>query len=773
MSLALSKPVGPSWRPSELRIAFWYADGGWDFAWSKSDLGYRMRVESIELGSNERVGRARLVVNPAGETDGETVLLDELDMRAFSEIVDPGQRICIYAENGPDDEYNGGFSRSFLFDGYLPAPELKITDRAQVYTLLASTLFEQTDAHLAAWIDGAHYGLDDADGNPTWRYIPGLPAVFNFQGRPNRSADLVDVEINGTTYENVPTFTDPGRATAKYWKLADVLKYLLVFHFIPAADYMGLGLGNGLSRIEDVVAANGDPQALSNPNTATFQDVIATACPELSVHGMTVRKAIMAWCATGEFRVGQFSLNDGTGQPNTVVGFWMRGEGGPFTVLGGPRSERTLRTVDTLAAAGARTMFLPADQSDVDPGNLPEIAAAGLVFDAAHVVTGCTRFGDVVRYEVTVGRACATDALDILKPGWVPDTMFGDNLSGEALTAKIAEIKRAVKSTASGDAGTMFGRYDRRGANHQTYPITGRLWILNESGEWSGTTYGRTNGETTCWAAAAYTAGYDFHAHCQVPRATDPWTGDTYDWVPRRRAILELISTFGGQKQKPLLECSFDSGAHWYPYPGNHSFIGRDDTTEAQIAVVLTDQNLATLKNENPSTGDTTKNRSIWEAIVRGTFRLALTCAVEADEAVYGHAAQGGGWGNYTRHIDQFAPAGKLRKQLMGNSTLIGKSGWDNTEVDDSAAAAAQANAFLRAHQARLISGSLIIPWVSNDWLPGDLVSGIEPRSVSFKTIKGDVERFPEIIRTLIRQAEGGHATQLYLDDERFGGGVV
>jgi len=770
MTLALSYPDDPVMHVArDLRVALASSSDPvpeWDFDWSEKDLGYRIGVESVQLGVNREFGRARLVVNPAGESVAGDEIMPELEMSDIPELVDPAQRIVIYAERMNSATGDGAASRSFLFDGFMPAPHLQFTETEERPEILATSLLERVDAQRDAIVNGRMMAFAQG-GNDVVRCVPSSPCAFNFKGKPNRHPELQAVTVGTQDYENVPAFTWDGNPEAKYWRLADVLAYLLVFHFNPAAEQVGIADANGAARVEAEVILNREPQLLSDPNNVTWQQVIATKCPELAVRGPVVAKGLLPWCKAAGARMMQVTLNNG-GQPATKLVFWLRGEGGAFAACGGPTSEREIETAAEHTQVEPRSMMLPktgARQKDVDKA---EAQRGEVVFDAGQVVTRAVVRGDPVVYEVTVGRGCAVTPADVFRPAWAPDAMFGDGLSGEALEDKVADIKLATTNDAEGDAATMYNRYDRRGPDHYKYSHVGRRWALNEAGEYNGATYGRANGGTTIWNSASYGTPYDFHELCGIDKPVDPETEEEVPWSVRRRAVMSLISEPDeGKGQLPRLECSWDGGAHWYPYPGNYSFVGCDEPHAAQIGVFLADFNLAEITNKSPADGDETQDQSVWEAIVRGAFRLALTCSIQSDERVEGESDAAAGWGGYQRRVEMDAAKGELRCEVLANSRLKNEPGWSCDERDDSEKARALANAYVQTYQTRLISGTVIIPFACNDWLPGDLCSGIEPRGVSFRTTKGKGGRRPEVIQTLIHNSAGDQSTHVMLDDLR------
>jgi len=775
MSLCLARPTQAAHAAQPLYVAFWDKDeGAFDFDWEKTDLNSRMRVDTISVGANADFPRARITVNPAGEYASGVEIMPELTMGEFADKIDPAQRIVIFAQDHTVSPKDVAETRAFLFDGFLTVPRLRFTEHELDYSVLAISALEREAVQTGAMIAGRWVAYPGAVGADV-HHVPAMATVFNFQGRPNRYADLASTSDLPDAYgdfDQVPMFTYDGDPNAVYWTLADVLKYLIVFHFSQVAQVVTDG--NGIDRVDATVIADAGPQTLTSPLGATFEDVVATQCPELAVHGMDGVKALLLWCRAAGCAMGQFTLNE-DGEPATKLLFWLRGEGGPFSAVGDDESDRTIESTgdrDDTPEELARPIALPAENTELDEADAVDVQRGELLFDAGHCVNSVVRLGDPDRYEVTLGRACASTATDLFKPGWAPDSMAGDDLSGSTADDKVDDIAETLEESPTGDALTMFQRYTRKGPDHYKYPTVLRLWVLNESGEYDGTTFGRSNDETSVWAAAAYNTPYDFHVNAAVPKWTDAAGNGPYDWIPRRRAVQNLLSEPTNKgSQAAQLECSWDAGAHWYPYPGSFDILGRSEPARAQIAVLLTDENLAGVTNDHAVAGDTSGDMSVWAAIVRGTFRIALTCSVAGDNCVTGSAEESATtlptWGGYTHHVGQIARVETLQRHAMANSRLDGATGWSYTARDDEAKADAQANRFMRMHYARLISGNLVLPYLGNDWLPGDLCRGIQPRGIDFKTTVGDHVRYPEVVRVLLRNGEGGQSTHVTLDDYR------
>ena len=205
MPLSLTMPTDRTHDAVDLRVALRGSDGSWDWDWEGygSELGYRLRVDAVELGVNDACPLARVSVNTGGEAYSGEYAMEPLEMSELPELVDPGQRCVIYAMRTGTKTLTGGAGRSFVFEGYLSTPQVSFSESELRCELIATSLLKRLDASLTSWIAGRR--MYDA-GTATIKHVEALPSVFNFRGRPNRHPDLHTYDGN----DNVPLFTYDG-----------------------------------------------------------------------------------------------------------------------------------------------------------------------------------------------------------------------------------------------------------------------------------------------------------------------------------------------------------------------------------------------------------------------------------------------------------------------------------------------------------------------------------------------------------------------------------
>jgi hypothetical protein len=772
MGQTLKTPTSHIALAHDLRVAL-YSNGVYDYDWNDSPIGSRLHVQEISTGDRLEYPRALLTVNLTGEyADDGTELVPPLRWGDMQGLINHEQELVIYAAVPSELPGGGSGSREFLFHGYAktenpqtsgtPGNEFKTCD------IDCTSILERFTKDRGSWIVGRYY--KDGSGGTL---VEAAPCVFNRNNRPNRHPDLVDYEFNGSTIK-VPLFTDDNAPSAVYWTYADALTYLIYAYIYDTSSTIQIQDGNGILLCQDTVAANAGPQPLTNPNNPSFADVVTTKCDELNVFCKNVIDAIYNWCVLTRCTFQQYTRNN-NGDPVTQLVFSLLGDGGGFTDYG-ESSSRTLRASDSDNPPAARMLRLEKEgtsalnrlAADVQSKN--QLEQAGIIYDKNNIIATARIIGEPERYEVTLGKNCASNNNDVFKPAWVPDGMFGDNLSGASLDTKLEEIKEATGTDADGNALTMFKRYARSGELHNTtHRYTGRLWVLNESGEWDGATYGRSNGGLSIWNSASYDNAYDLHANASVPKAIDRGSGQrTASFLARRRRIGKLLSKGSdGQRRPPLVWCSFDSGGHWYKYEEPYMFVGEQDWISGQIGIFLTTNNLNRIINDKPQATDATEDESVWSAIARGTFRLAITCTIEGDSRMIGESHNSNACDSSSPQACIYVGRELKNESTSGaNSELNGAAGWISGDLDETYEAISYADRVVMLNQATRISGNFVIPWLTGDFMPNDLIAGIAPRGPNFKSTAG-ADRYPRVVRVLWANTPDRQTTHITIDDKR------
>lgn len=771
MRYPLSYPEEFAFQSDPLRVClFGKSTWDWGFAFDGKSLASRIRVNSVSCGLNEDFPRAELSLDLTGQWDDEgNELRPQLGLSDVERLLKQDKRLCVFAQVPAEIPGGGQDTRVFVFDGYPMVPEFGFSETSTRIDFTATSLLEAEGRRPQAWVSGRvmYNRLTTVS-----RFIEATPCIFNWKGTPNRYHNPSDPgsdfeTVRGVT--SVPRFTYEGDPNARAWTYADALRYLLAHYF----GWGGIIDGNGDNLTETAVVANAGPTKLPSPNTVKFSDIIRQQCDELTVEGMNIVDALLAWCRQAGCVLQQITGRDDSGDPATRLVFSVIDEGGPYATITAGTGERSLRSDDTQTPPVPRSIqleqvgsaFRSRRPDEVLRHN--EIARGRVAFDAQNRVKSCTVVGAPELYEVTAGKlafAPNPDA-DAFRPGWVPDSMFGDDLSGDALDAKLAEIEQVKSAAVAGNPGTMYARYVKGGEHFTSHATTGRFWVLNESGEYDGATYGRQNGGATVapWESDDYVYPYDFNAMCRAPFAIDRRAGRrNVPWIPRRRKMLPLLSIGpDGADVPPIILASWDSGSHWYVYPRNVRI------AEDQCAIYLTDPNLAAIKCPGDPDDDSSADMSAWAAIVSGTFRIAATFSVEGDSRLIRTAVgRPGGLPSGEHAVLHLPQRYELKDPVTPNSMLNLLPEWTSTLQDGGDEAQSLADRYVAANQVRKIAGNVEIPWMTKRWLPGDLIKGIYPRGPDFAATAGS-DRYPQVTRVQWVNGQNGESTIVTLGDSR------
>jgi len=739
--------------------------GAWDFdqTTGAGALAFRTKVLQVSQGMNGKGTAAKLSIDLSPWYYGDDQAIREpIGLGSLADILHPDTRLAIYAEIPAELPGGGPASRRFLFEGYPRSQPIVFAQDTLQTEFDCMSLLDRLATEAAGFIQGRWLVDVLPDGSDKVKHIPALPAIFNANGKPNRRADLVD-GVNGL--DNVPLFTWDGDPDAVYWRYADVLVYLLACYHAALGTEYPIKDGNGYHRAQDIVTTDGIADLPDEfVATPTLKDAMGRKSDVLTLEGMNLRDALAAWCAACGACMATPTFNkDLAGEPETRMLFWFAGDGGPFSALGGfgDLDTRTIILNGEETPLGAFDLLLAADNTTpTGPGALHdnEVSQGEIILDASSVLTKVTIAGAVDQYEVTIGKRSDSDLATSthlrFKPLWKPDANFGDGLAGAPQTAKIRQVVllSGVHSAEAlaGAAETLFNQYVKAGENHADYRTVGRLWGLNESGEYLPADYARAAG---VFGSGAYSTAYDWHSGTTVPLVNS-----TQSWCRRRRRFLAPISRHkSGIEPRLILWASWNGGIKWYEYPGNWKAL------HDQCAVLLTDPNLASVICPAPYT-ETGYGQSVWEGIVRDTFRLAITCTIEGDGRLSVTETTDAAYATQ-EHGTLLLVHEALKVQKQANSELIGAADYDFEEIDETSRAQELARRILATSQNRLVSGTLHTDWIRNDWWPGDLLSGIQPRGFTFSAGKG--VRRPQVVAVTWTNEDGGQYTQITLDDDR------
>lgn len=743
----LQTPTDLAARGPDLRVAL-KVDGTWDFDWALSDLGRRIRVESCGTGLNQDYARASLSVDLSGTYDGDDEIAPQLNIGNLYALLNQDTELCVYAF----DE-SLGTDRRFLFHGYGVTDRIRATERDCRFEIICTSMMEWVGRQKGAWILGRYYWDELGD---TGVLIESMPCVFNRNDSPNRYKDFIQTSTGLYT----PFFTDDchdhdqaDTEYAKFWTYAEAIKYLLNWHFIPdAVNGNPLECSQLISLIDNILSQNRGPQTLVDPGSATLEQVLECKVEPLACEGGHVVDALLRICKATGICLQEWSDAEGN-EPKTSLIMHLAGDGGPWATYVESGEDRTLRTSLTAAAPTPRPIRLEC-RGAAAVGRAPstfleanEASKLEIVRDSQNTVNSVRVIGDVPLIEMTLGTTTNGKG-GLFVPGWLPDAMFGENLTGGDITTQVAAIAATTSVTQAPSADpekTLWNRYTAGGLDYNSYRFVGRLWVFNEDGFFTAAAMARTEGP--------FTAGV--YSNPLVLTYVDP-DGVRFTLASRRRRILKLVNCdIYGNHFPPIVEASWDSGAHWYPYHGSHKFVAD------RIGLILTDENLGKVKNKADTAIDSTGGQSVWEAIVRGTFRICVTCGIELDNMVVG--SQGGG-----SHHQDFRVHDSCKVELVdvGNSHGSACVGLTPREIDDTKRVKTLAARALAVGKTKAFGGTVIIPRLSDKWRPGDAVSGLSPVGIRFDTTAG-FSRYPQVWRVQWVNSLENQLTHVTIGDAR------
>lgn len=652
-----------------------------------------LRVKLIEVfcGCNERPDSATFEVRLAG--GGGVAPLTWAQGFGY---VPTHSRIQVYAD--VDD------GRVWLFDGHVLAKPLVfgggLGEEVRM-RLRAAGVLERWSRAATAWILGRFMPL--VRGTGATQYVEGVPCWFNEDGKPNRSTVSESITIDGAAVD-VPSFTYAGDPDAKYWTLGAAIRYVFARTQASAA---GLWDGNVIS----ATAASWNADPVDNADPTTLAATLLQTCPSSNVDVMNAVEAMLLLCSAGDLRMGTRRTTV-AGACRSSLWLWKAGSGGPGAV------SRTLK----LEAAGTST----AGRTGADLFAHNDLVSGQIEEDASEAVGSVAAVGDVWQYEVT----CE------LVPGWAPETNLDEVAPEDADAAKDLALLPGEEDPDD----TWFQKYHKQGSAFAANKNVGRLWVLNEAGEYDDATFGRSN-DLPDGPFQVY-APYDFETECSLTEAAN--------WVARRRRFLPCLSKDDqGVSYGIYVELSFDSGTTWAKANTNIRCI------EDQCAIYFE----AGMLTEVTEPGGDVTLTNMWFALIEGTLRVRVTATVEADERVVESHAYSAAIGRMLANTSRFHGW----SNTAGNSVLAAVAG-SNTR-DDSVACLGLAKRYLREHAVSRMACDPVIPWIDWRWQPGDLVTQIEGRGIGLGTTMDGYARYPEVMGVTFTASAA--TTRLILEESR------
>jgi hypothetical protein len=673
----------------------------------------RLRAEQVEIGADERFGRALI-----------SVRLDE--QVTFAEahgMYHPHRRLLIRTDG------QRGVERRVLFDGY---PLLQSSrwsrrvgvSRAYEYRLRAEHALSRTAVDPASQIIGRHVrtgriaeGLEiDPD---VWagrsEVVTGLPCVFNPHGLGNCDPEplLVSDSKGGTRLIHI--FRDDEDPRGVQWTLGRILRYLLYF-YVPRTGSVS---GEAVLRATDSLAedgSNGTQCNVSDPLSAELRrEPISLTCEATNLPEALLLLAEEASCHFGGSSI------EAEGGVRTEISFWAH-RGGPRKWLrlagGGCNVDGTSRYPTGQRAA--REIFQDNN-----------VAACRTVADWHGLGSAPMVLGAVKKHEMTVQ----------LVPGWLPLQNLDNVDSADRDAAKAEALLPADVARFGATVGEKlwFRRYHRKGADYKLYSSYSRLWVLNEHGRCESSAYNRN------WPFDDYRS-FDFSTVCE-PAVTTHGA-----WMRRARRFLPTMRRPGGPASGVWVEISFDGGQAWY--------------LQSSGVEILSHECGIFIECDNPCQitppGVWPDEQNLWYAIIDQTCRVRVTALIESDERLCHRCVPAGGGGAVVCTGRQIVYRPNQFDYACGEGTTNVLSQLPAAGRDDSKQMALLAERLKQAGTGSEVGVWPVIPWIDDTYEVGDRIVGFWGRGIRFAA--GDDEaRLPNVLGKTYRLGAGRYETELVL----------
>ncbi len=562
--------------------------------------------------------------------------------------------------------------------------------------------------------------------------VSALPAIFNFQGKPNRLARPVLVKHDHAHDPNAPIhiFTYDGDPNAEYWTFLQALRYLIMVYLpygldeqIDPGDLFTTLSSQGAEAWWSMTEAESDALLSGNVNWG-WRNMMVRNCQNFSVEGLNLIEAMAAFTPQCGLHVGESHTNEtqsGEVRVLSHLDFWVDDQ----------------KSSDVLHLEHNASQYFPNGQlrpvADVLANS--NVQSANLRCDFGSTVEIVYVFGDRFWFITTAE----------FKPLWEPDSLWDDVDSEDA---------DDYRADAYGDPfvlnkdGEFYKRYNPNGLSFDEldYRIVGRLWGIDPAGEIDFLNFNRETGPYT-----------DYDAPFLIPDVTGQ--------VRRRRMIDHPeVKPQSGEQKKIRLEISLDGGDTWGPLEAVF-------TVHKQLsAIYFKAPNLLSIGREVIEDNGTVDN--FYDAYLKHALRIRATFAIELDDRI-GAEADTAGSGS----VSPLAGTGVTKMYLNPKSfkrrkvnTISVDPSYAATieDVNDQAAIDRVAKARLAQISVAKWKGNPVIPWIETERYPlGTPIRGIaRVNGGGLLSFGGDSKRgsgYPHVVAKIYNAAD--QTTELVLRD--------
>lgn len=738
--------------------------------------------------------------------DGQTVEQSNT-WNLLNRVLDDERRIRI-------DRPQGVESQRIIFQGYPMVLIPQWDSRRNAMSIICFDEGQETlRTNRVCQIGGRimrFYPLEDWDENaPDAVEFEALPAIFNANGKPNRSATrypFQSFDDDGNLFF-LGMFTHDDDPTAVFWSYYDAYAYLL-YHYVHKPLATGGQLLNisSLEFLQDTRLLSGkDPL----PGAADpFVRFLLARPNGVSIQSTNVEEAlVLLGDASGlHHQIDSKTVLDSPDLPGTYRPFVRvfatvsnSNEQAPDVIL--PDTFKMRRpSVRWIPKSPDFRWANPAYTST--PGRLRRMAAStaaisGVLNYDRRKVDDPIFWGGAKDYEVTL----------LLRPWWepVPNLDEIDPADSDAIDAALVfwdgEFSDTYRDSEEVDRQPVSRFHSLHPLHHTAITpairaVGGfirtsgvfRLWGFPDSAiETDAANLARLNHQwADVWGAPTYGA-YNFDSGGQ-PTLDLMYVNGTFggalppsiveNWAPIRRPFGNRISRESPETTdvSPLVRFHFGvrdaNGDHTtaIPEPGDDGWV-----TYAGKATIYPGRALIRLDEGDIWTGtpflsqpdaqfESASDMSAMKAYIEGHFWVSITCTVRGDRRLkYAPAAIGGIRRPRRRTVDLGFDQFVIRDRDSGNSFLGVREETDSefSDRDDEAKLKEFAEAQRQAMKTETVAGSFDMFFMDTDLRPGDSMrgcAGLTPRYETFPWVKA---------MTFSRTSETAMTTSVVLTDER------
>lgn len=738
----------------------------------------RCRVAELKLGCDDDVSSAKVnvflgeipdgrgidpeaAISPSDVFDAEVrvgfgtfLSADQrIAIRRDDEAGDPHTMFCGYCDEPQYSEEVSGAQASkafsLLVEGVLKRHS--DTEYAQVYGRWMRTAAGQ-DALDVAQVRSETEPFGDAGDVG---FVESLACVFNPDRKGNRAAAPVTIAV-GDRDVLVHVFTHDGDPDGEQWTWAQVLRYLMMFHFFStrtgdSLDELAgeLSDGNTIDLTDPVIELTTSDRPSAPVAVGDAWAYAMLGRPGSFVcEGCSLAEAfVMLADATGtHFRVD--SVDDGELIKNRCY-WWARGCGTQKDLyrLGVISSE----PIDVVLANNNTNRYT------VRP-------------DASDIIVNPIVRGDVMKWEITAE----------LVPGWMPDRNLheraeddGDELSSIGDLLSFATIHQELDEE-NVKLDSWYDQYHKRGCHFHGHEVDNvlhshrdvlRKWVLRETGSYRAADYARAEGPFT---ADLYAPWKPSSCNIAIEYVDDDGTTKTRDvadgeWSRIGRPLEDCLSADADRRSLGVVvEFSWDGGATWEKIPA-----GSVKLLDSEAGIYLDAEDLTKVFRQNDEEGV-----SLWEAYLNGVLRVRVTAVIAGDarlEPNLDASLFGVPLADCTSRLFDVAKRFKWASRSLANSQFRPNGASPAVSetskcVDDLAEIQRYGESLLEVLSRRQIPASMTVPWITQDYSVGDSIASILGTGIEFWTIgPGGVQRFPDVVSLVFTRAE----TRVVTDDRR------